>query len=423
MCPGEAMSEGPTLASFVSRPADHHNGGTEIVPSREEQSWQHHRAEKAHRQVRKQIKRNRKKKRVRQRDWLSEDWDELDGAQRESIMPRGERERRRQMWSVALRELEEQRTVASDAAAAIGVQGQQGTVTEISTGMCRVQLGEIMALCTLRGTLSAEDTGFTNVVAVGDEVLVSLDGSDQGVVEAVLPRRSVLARPDVFHGHLQQVVVANVDQLLIVSSWRDPAIWLELIDRYLITAQRNGLAAVICVNKVDLAEDLSACQDKLQPYLNLGYQVLFSSAVNGQGVDALGEVLQGRTTVVAGLSGVGKSSLLTALQPDLQLRVSEVSARRHEGRHTTAQVTMLSLATGGWVVDTPGIREFGLTGLRRSELAAFYPEILAVRADCQFADCSHTHEPGCAVRLWVRRGRIARNRYHSYRRIYDSLLT
>jgi len=336
-------------------------------------------------------------------------------------MPRGEQERRRDMWTLALEKLEEQGTVASAAAPVTHKERHHGTVIEISTGLCRVQLGEGLMLCTLRGTLSAADTGFTNVVAVGDEVLVSLDGCNQGVVEAVLPRRSVLARPDVFHGHLQQVVVANVDQLLIVSSWRDPVVWLELIDRYLITAQRNGLAAVICINKVDLAEDPSSCQTKLQPYLDLGYQVLFTSALNGHGVGLLQDTLRHRTTVVAGLSGVGKSSLLTGVQPDLALRISEVSARRHEGRHTTAQVTMLRLAMGGWVIDTPGIREFGLSGLRRSELARFYPEILAVRNDCQFADCSHTHEPGCAVGLWVQRGRITRGRYHSYRKIYESL--
>jgi ribosome biogenesis GTPase len=322
---------------------------------------------------------------------------------------------------MALQELEEQATAVDAASAVTEAEGQRGTVVQVSTGLCRVQLAEQAVLCALRGTLSAEDTGLTNVVAVGDEVLVSLDSAGQGVVEAVLPRRCALVRPDVFYSHLQQVVVANADQLLIVSSWREPALWLELIDRYLITAQRNGLAPVICVNKVDLAGHVSACQARMQPYLDLGYQVLFTSALNGQGVGALRETLRGRTTVLAGLSGVGKSSLLTAVQPGLELRTAEVSERRHEGRHITTQVTMLKLEMGGFVVDTPGIREFGLGGLRRPELASFYPEIVAVRDDCQFSDCSHTHEPGCAVRLWARRGRISKDRYRSYIKIHDSL--
>ena len=185
----------------------------------------------------------------------------------------------------------------------------------------------------------------------------------------------MLARPDPFYTHLRQVIVANVDQVLIVASWREPAFWPELVDRYLIAAARNGLVPIICVNKVDLAEDPAEPQTVLRAYCEAGYTVLLTSAQSRLGVDGLRRLLQGRTTALAGLSGVGKSSLLSAVEPGLHLRVGEVSDRRHEGRHTTTQSSLHRLAEGGFVVDTPGIREFGLSGLRRRDLADCYPEI------------------------------------------------
>jgi ribosome biogenesis GTPase len=237
----------------------------------------------------------------------------------------------------------------------------------------------------------------------------------------VLPRRSVLARPDVFYDHLQQVIAANVNQLLIVASWRDPVIWLELIDRYLIAAERHGLMPILCVNKIDLAEDVAICRATLQPYLDLRYQVIFTCALTSEGVDELREVLRGQTTVLAGLSGVGKSSLLLAVQPGLQLCIGEVSEYSGQGRHTTAQVVLHRLEMGGFVVDTPGIREFGLNGLRQGELARFYPEMAAVAGGCRFDDCAHIHEPGCAVKAAVQQGHVSANRYHSYKKIYHTL--
>jgi ribosome biogenesis GTPase len=272
----------------------------------------------------------------------------------------------------------------------------------------------------LRGSLSAQETGFTNVVAVGDWVVVSKDGVGRGIVESVLPRKSAFTRPDVFYGHLQQVIVANADQLLAVTSWREPAVWLELVDRYLIAAERHNLRPVICINKVDLAEDEAICRATLRPYLDLGHRVLFTSALTGTGVSELSGLLRDKTTVLAGLSGVGKSSLLSAVQPGLKLLTSSVGDSG-QGRHTTTQVTMLKLDMGGWVVDTPGIREFGLSGLHRNELARFYPEIGAVADRCRFSDCSHLHEPGCAVSDAVGQGSISEARYHNYSKIYFTL--
>jgi ribosome biogenesis GTPase len=252
-------------------------------------------------------------------------------------------------------------------------------------------------------------------------VLVSLDGQDSGIVEQVLPRRSALVRPDVFHSHLQQVIVANAEQLLVVGAWREPALWPELVDRCLIAGQRYGLTPLLCLNKVDLADDGRACSEAVAPYQRVGYRVVLASALTGEGIAELRDVLRGHTTALTGLSGVGKSSLLAAVQPGLQLRTAEVSSRRHEGRHTTTQVRLLRLEMGGFVVDTPGIREFGLSGLRRSELAGFYPEMASLGQDCRFANCTHTHEPGCAVRDAVGRGGLSPVRYDSYTKILASL--
>lgn len=374
------------------------------------------------RMVQKQVKRNRKPKQVRSKEWTPDSVDDLAGMpSSERVMPRGERERRQAVWARALAEWEDQED-ADSARPVEEMAGQRGVVVEVSSSLCRVDVEGRSLMCGLRGSLSAVDTGFTNVVAVGDHVIVKDgDGSGHGIVEAVLPRRSALARPDVYLDHLRQVIVANADQVLIVVAWRDPVIWLELIDRYLVSAERCNLRPIICVNKVDLAEDEAACRATLRPYLDLGYRVLFTSALTGQGIPDLCEVLRGRITVLTGVSGVGKSSLLIAVQPGLHLRTREVSDASGEGKHTTTQVSMLKLEMGGFVVDTPGIREFGLSGLRQSELVHFYPEIASAARYCRFSDCSHTHEPDCAVKHALREGRISEARYHSYQKIYLTL--
>ena len=395
------------------------------MPSRQERHWQHLEAAKKMRVVRKKIKRNRKPKRVRRKNWMPDTLNDLDQQddlpQSERVMPRGEQERRQAVLTAALATLEEETNADEEMSPTTDVAGQRGIVVEVSSGLCRVDLGGHSLLCGLRGSLSAEEAGYTNVVAVGDKVIISENGSDRGVVEAVLPRRSVLARADVFYHHLQQIIVANADQLLVVASWREPALWFELVDRYLITAERNNLSPIVCINKIDLAEDVAACRAALQPYRDLGYRVIFTSAMTGKGVSKLQEVLQEHTTVLAGLSGVGKSSLLKAVQPGLQLRTGEISEYHHQGRHITTQVCLLSLEGGGFVVDTPGIREFGLSGLRRDELPPFYPEITAVQDKCRFSNCLHIHEPDCAVKTAVEQGLISPTRYHSYQKIHHSL--
>jgi ribosome biogenesis GTPase len=257
---------------------------------------------------------------------------------------------------------------------------------------------------------------------VGDRVTVTSSDGNRGVIEAVLPKRSALARPDPFHNHLKQVIVANADQVLIVASWLEPPLWPELIDRYIIGAERNRLVPALCVNKMDLAEDREEVQRSVAPYLVLGYRVLFASALTGEGTAALRTLMQGKITVLAGLSGVGKSSLLTAIQPDLNLRVGDVSTHwGGQGQHTTTQVNLFALDDESYVADTPGIREFSVAGLQPRELIRFYPDIGTFAARCRFADCSHTHEPGCEVKAALHEGQLSETRYHAYCQILAEL--
>jgi ribosome biogenesis GTPase len=382
---------------------------------------------------RKKFKRNQQPKGPRRREWVPTDrdiahldsWDSEDFASFERIMPIDEGDRRRALERAAfLRANPPKPSESSEHEITPPPKDDsllQGRVIAIASALCRVTIGDDTLLCHVRGTLHAQETGFTNALAVGDQVLVRPESAGSGVVEQVLPRRSILARPDVFYPHLQQIVVANADQLLIVASWRDPIIWFELIDRYVVAAARNGLPAVICINKIDLATSRADCEHDLQPYHALSIPYLLTSAQSGEGIGELRTVLQGRTTVLAGLSGVGKSSLLSAVQPGLQLRVGVVSEHSGDGRHTTTQATLIPLDKETWVVDTPGIREFGLSGLTRSQLITYFPEMAELAQKCRFRNCTHRDEPECAVRAAVAGGAIAESRNHSYRHIYASL--
>ena len=362
-----------------------------------------------------------KRSRARQNDWtarVEQDWDDLDYEPLERIMPRDERDRRKQIEDAVIAPPE----VADAVVPPVTVTGTSTALVTAVAGMsARIEKDGQTQQATIRGLLTEIDTGFINPVAVGDRAVIAEDGAGAWAIEDVLPRRTVLARPDSFLAPRQQVIAANVDQLLIVSSWREPDLWLELIDRYLIAAGLSAIRAVICVNKADLIEDVGGLDAAVGIYRDLGHTVLLTSAVTGVGIEELKSLLAGNLTVLVGLSGTGKSSLMAAIQPGLDIRVGAISEAHRQGTHTTTRSTLYKLDFGGYVADTPGIREFGLAGLTLGELPLYFPEIDEVAAECRFSNCSHLEEPGCAVRAAERDGRLSASRVASYRAIFDEL--
>lgn len=349
-------------------------------------------------------------------DWQSSQPNELGVVADRRIMPRDENGRRAGVEWMAGQTIEGEIGEADWQAMAMEAGLLLGVVMEVGQGLCRVLVNGAMLLCDIRGAMVAGQTGHSHIVAVGDRVLVRLLEAGRGLITQTLPRYSGLSRPGSFYHHLKQLIAANVDQLLIVAAWREPHLWLEMIDHYLIAAGRNNLRAIICLNKVDLANDPTEYEALLQPYRDLGYPLLFTSAVTGQGLADLTTCLHNQTTVLSGLSGVGKSSLLVAVEPGLNLRTQTVGTL-NEGRHTTTQAIMLPLQMGGYVVDTPGLREMGLVGLSRPELLAFYPDIADVAGRCHFRNCTHAHEPGCAVREAIHHHRLAPWRVQNYQNL------
>lgn len=255
-------------------------------------------------------------------------------------------------------------------------------------------------------------------------MLISVTGDGTGLIEEVEERDRVLsrARPAAsvrqMSSDQEQVLVANPDQVVFVFSIRQPAPSLRKLDRFLVVAELNELPALICVNKVDLAEEGEA-QEVFGLYEQIGYPVIYVSARTGEGIDELREALKGRLSVLAGSSGVGKSSLLNAMQPGLGLRVREVSDATEKGMHTTRHAELFELDQGGYVADTPGIRALALFDVEPQELDGYFREIAPLVADCQFSDCTHRHEPKCAVRRAVEEGVVSRQRYESYLRLRD----
>ncbi len=258
-------------------------------------------------------------------------------------------------------------------------------------------------------------------VAVGDQVRFIDEHDGRGLILEVLPRRSRLSRLAAGPRPLEQVMVANLDQVAAVMAAAQPEPKWNLLDRYLVSAESLGLQALIVIAKLDLLGDSRELLAEVTNYRRLGYPVLLTSAVDGIGLERLRSLLQGRISVLVGKSGVGKSSLLNALQPGLGLKVNAVSQATSKGRHTTTHLEMFPLDFGGWIVDTPGMREFGPWALDGEDLALYFPEMRPLVGTCKFGlDCRHAHEPGCAVVKAVEAGSISERRYESYLKLREA---
>jgi len=295
----------------------------------------------------------------------------------------------------------------------------RGTVLSGTGGVWRVLgLDGVTHECALRGRL--KQGGLK--LAVGDEVELELgDRGEATVIVSILPRRSKLARRAPGGAHGERIVAANVDQVVVIFALVKPTPHPRMLDRFLVIAESNDLAARIVINKIDLASEAQA-EALFADHVRAGYPLhLTSTKDGGRGLEALHEALQGRTSALTGPSGVGKSSLMNALYPGLRLRVGEISESVNKGRHTTVGALLHPLPDGGFVADTPGLREIGLWGLEPSQLADCFPEFRPLTALCRFADCTHTVEPGCEVRAALWRGEISASRHESYVKLREEL--
>lgn len=277
------------------------------------------------------------------------------------------------------------------------------------------ELGQDL-LCTLRGRLRKETQKATNILAVGDRVHLSIvdEEQDQGVIEEIYPRTTKLSRKHPGPGRkLEQILAANVDQAVIVMACHKPDYNPNRLDRHLIAALQGGLKPIICLSKCDLPEADEARQ-ALERYVQLGYAVLYTSTVTGEGLDQLRELLAHKISAFVGSSGVGKSSLINTMDPELHLRTREIRERFYKGKHTTTAAELLRLPWGALVVDTPGLREFGLWESKQRDLDEHFEEFGEFAGDCRYGNCTHTHEPGCAVKQAVDMGEIDAQRYGNY---------
>ncbi|GAB4503203.1 MAG: ribosome small subunit-dependent GTPase A [Anaerolineales bacterium] len=291
-----------------------------------------------------------------------------------------------------------------------------GLIVRTQSGFFTVMTEAGPVICQLRGRLKhGPRTG--DLAAIGDRVRLTVLADGAGVIEEVEERKQAIVRLDPRpQGIYRQILLANADQAVFVFACAQPRPKLRMLDRFLVIAEKQGIPALIVANKVDLVGQEKA-QEIFGLYLSLGYAVLFVSARTGDGVEALRAALKGKVNALAGPSGAGKSSLLNAMQPGLGLAVNQVSAAMKKGRHTTVVRQLFPLEGGGYVADTPGWKSLALWDTQPEELDGYFPELRSLVADCQFSDCTHIHEPGCAVLTALERGEVHPQRYESYLRL------
>ena len=295
-----------------------------------------------------------------------------------------------------------------------------GTVIR-STGSWYEVLSEGSRLqCRIRGKLRLKGVRSTNPVVVGDVVTVEADEQGGYVISAIEPRRNYIIRRASNLSKESHIIAANVDQALLVVTLFSPQTAMEFVDRFLVTCEAYKVPVTILLAKIDLArQHPEAVEEFHSIYESAGYRIVEVSATEGEGVEQVRELLRGKTTLLSGNSGVGKSTLVAAVEPGLDIKTGEISQSHHKGKHTTTFSTMYPLAEGGYIIDTPGIKGFGLIDIDDAELAHYFPEMMRFLPDCRFYNCSHTHEPGCAVVEAVKRGEISYPRYESYLKIMD----
>ncbi len=303
-----------------------------------------------------------------------------------------------------------------------GLKLVKGRIREIKSNYSNiVELGDEIVTASLSGRIKQFQYETHILCSVGDYVEVDTANAPDYRIEHILPRRNTLSRYTGGSYQKQVIVAANIDQVIITVSWREPLIKPGLIDRYLCIAEIDELVPVICINKMDLCEYEEDVEELTTYYKGLGIKVLLCSTVSGRGMEELREALKGKDSVFSGQSGTGKSSLINYLEPNLDLATGEVSSFNEKGRHTTTQAVLMPWSFGGHLLDTPGIKTVNLHSDSKKYIPSVFPGFKELAAQCRFSDCTHTHEEDCAVLNALEEDKIPIERYDSYVRIYESL--
>ncbi len=270
--------------------------------------------------------------------------------------------------------------------------------------------------CKMKGTYRQKGIKTTNPVAVGDHVDYESDDNKTGLITEIHPRKNYIIRKSINLSKEAHILAANLDQAILIFTLAYPETPLEFIDRFLVSAEAYHIPSRLVINKTDIYDEktTSVMYDLIAVYSKIGYPCLQVSAVTHSNIERLKDVLKNKTSLVAGNSGVGKTTLINFVQPGLNLKVDDISMYHKTGKHTTTFSEMFPLDIGGYVIDSPGIKGFGVIDFEKSEVGLFFPEIFTTSVNCQYYNCSHSHEPGCAVKEAVESGSIARSRYRSY---------
>jgi ribosome biogenesis GTPase len=297
----------------------------------------------------------------------------------------------------------------------------QGIVSKSTGSWYTVRTEQGVFACRIRGKLRLRGLKSTNPVAVGDAVELEREGAQEGVITGLLPRRNYILRKSVNLSKQVQILAANVDQALLMATLAAPPTFQRFIDRFAVTAEAYEVPFCLVFNKLDLYTEAQLEEMEFLTYMyeDAGYPVLHTSVADEAGLDLVQRQLKGQRTLISGHSGVGKSSLINALAPQLQLKTTPLSDAHQQGQHTTTFAELHELPFGGQIIDTPGIKGFGLVDMDKQELGDYFPEILARQKDCKFNDCLHREEPGCAVKAAVEAAELAYPRYESYLSFLD----
>lgn len=303
---------------------------------------------------------------------------------------------------------------------------KKGFVIRIKGSSYYVVSGKEEARCVLRGKFRLKGDPGEVLPVVGDNVQFRADerggsADSAGMIVSVEERRSVFARSASRGKRKKKILGANLDYVFLIHSYRRPDLNLRLVDRMLVSAEYGGIEPVICVNKVDLCEDIEALERDMLLYSDMGYRVILCSAAEDRNIDVIRSMIKGRRSLMAGPSGSGKTSIISRLEPHLVFRIGGVSEKTGKGKHTTTHFELHPLSGGGYLGDTPGIREFGLDLVERNELERYFRDFRNYRGLCRFNTCVHDSEPGCAVKEAVEGGNISRERYDSYKKMLEDL--